>query len=159
MVLDIKQKFLTFQLGSKDTAVISLANIIEVLQISASEICGVPQMPSYIYGVYNWRGEMVWLIDLEAMLGYSSSRKISSLIPKIITIIVQHEGKSLGLLVNQLMDIDYLDVSQIKPANTELFPAAINSVLAGYFIGKNEEIILSLDALAILQSPNWNLHN
>ncbi|BAZ42877.1 CheW protein [Calothrix sp. NIES-4101] len=158
-MLDIKQKFLTFQLGDKDTAVLSLENITEVLQISTSEICGVPQMPSYVSGVYNWRGEMVWLIDLEQMLGYSSRHMISSLIPKIITIIVQHEGKSLGLLVNQLMDIDYLDVSQLKPANAELFPAAINSVLAGYFIGENEEIILSLDALAILQSPNWKMYN
>jgi len=159
MVLDTEQTFLTFQLGTKDAAVLSLANITEVLQVSLSEICGVPQMPNYVTGIYNWRGEMLWLIDLEEMLGYSSITKNSSLISKIIAIVVQHEGKSLGLLVRQLMDIENFDASQIKPANTELFSPDTYSLLQGYFIGTNEEMIISLDALAILKSPSWNIHN
>ncbi len=70
-----EQKFLTFHLGDKDTAVISLSNITEVLQVSPLEICGVPQMPSCVAGIYNWRGEMLWLIDIESMFGYESLAK------------------------------------------------------------------------------------
>lgn len=158
-MLEIEQKFLTFNLGAKDTAVIPLANITEVLQVSLTEICGVPQMPSCISGIYNWRGEMLWLIDLEEMLGYSSLSSNKHLISKVMAIIVQYEGKSLGLLVRQLMDIQSLDATQIKPANADLFSQDVYPFIQGYFIDENEEMIISLDATAILKSSLWKIHN
>jgi positive phototaxis protein PixI len=158
-VLETQQKFLTFHLGAKDTAVISLATITEVLQVSLSEICGVPQMPSCVSGIYNWRGEMLWLIDLEEMLGYSVATAKNNLLSKVMAIVVQSEGKSLGLLVRQLMDIEWLDGNQIKPINIDLFPHEVTPFLEGYFINSQEEMIISLDATAIIQSPMWQIHN
>ncbi|MHC5830824.1 MAG: chemotaxis protein CheW, partial [Nostoc sp.] len=50
--METKEKFLSFNLGVMDTAVISLQHITEVLQVSLPEICGVPEMPNSVLGIY-----------------------------------------------------------------------------------------------------------
>ncbi|AFZ00035.1 chemotaxis protein CheW [Calothrix sp. PCC 6303] len=157
-MLATEKKFLTFSLGSEDNAVIPLANIAEVLQVSLSEICVVPQMESCVMGIYNWRGEMLWLIDLEKMLGYSSF-SYNQTLSKMMAIVIQFEGKSLGLLVRELTDIESLDSAQMKPINEELFSPEINQFLSGYFINSGEDIILNINADAIVKASIWNLHN
>lgn len=154
-----EQKFLTFNLGDKDTAVISLSNIIEVLQVSPLEICGVPQMPTCVAGIYNWRGEMLWLIDIESMLGYESLAKSHNITSKMMAVVVRKESKYLGLLVRQLMDIESFDIDSLKPANLDLFSHEIADFLEGYFIDVNEQMIISLDAKSIIDSSMWSIHN
>ncbi|HLO87162.1 MAG TPA: chemotaxis protein CheW [Nostocaceae cyanobacterium] len=154
-----QQKFLSFNLGVKDTAVISLEHIIEVLQVPLTEICGVPQMPSCVLGIYSWRGEMLWLVDLEEMLGYPSPVKSSNFISKMMAVVLEHEGKYLGLLVRQLLDIEWLDIEQLKRPSAELFYPSMSPFLQGYFLNGSEQMIFNLDALAILQAPIWTMHS
>ncbi|MBD2211518.1 purine-binding chemotaxis protein CheW [Nostoc linckia FACHB-104] len=157
--METKQKFLSFNLGAKDIGVIQLQHITEVLQISLAEICGVPQMPNCVLGIYNWRGEMLWLVDLEEMLGYSSLLQGSHLVAKMMAIVIENEGKSLGLLVRQLTDIEGLNTQEMKTHSAELFSPAMSPFLHGYFISPNEEMMFTLDALAIIQAPIWGNHN
>ncbi|MBV6626828.1 MAG: purine-binding chemotaxis protein CheW [Rivularia sp. (in: Bacteria)] len=154
-----EEKFLSFNLGVKDTAIISLNNVTEILPVSLNEVCCVPQMPSCVFGIYNWRGEMLWLIDLEEMLGYLPYSYGSSFVSKMMAIILEKEGKSLGLLVRQIMDIEEFNLKQMKPPSPELVSQEVVPFLEGYFINSSEEMIVSLDASAILQSPLWSIHN
>ncbi|MEH2350889.1 MAG: chemotaxis protein CheW [Nostoc sp.] len=157
--METKEKFLSFNLGIRDTAVISLQHITEVLQVSLPEICGVPQMPSCVLGIYNWRGEMLWLVDLEAMLGYPPISQGANLLSKMMAIVLENNGKYLGLLVRQLIDIEGLDTQQMKPPSAELFYPKISPFLQGYFINDSEDMIFHLDAITIIQAPMWKNHN
>ncbi|MGM3307882.1 chemotaxis protein CheW [Anabaena sp. WFMT] len=158
-MLDTKQKYLSFHLGVRDQAVISLQHITEVLRISLTEICGVPQMPNCVLGIYSWRGEMLWLVDLEEMLGYPPLLQSSNALSKMMAIVLEHEGKYLGLLVRQLTDIESLDTQKMKFSPPDLFFPAMSPFLHGYFTNDSEEMIFNLDALAIIQSPMWGSHN
>ena len=156
--MNTEKKFLSFNLGTKDTAVISLDHITEVLQVSLAEICGVPQMPSCVLGIYNWRGEMLWLVDLQDMLGYAPLSQGVNLLSKMMAVVLENEGKYLGILV-RLMDIEWLDTNQIKLPNSELFSREMPDLLQGYFINDSEEMIIAVDAAAIVQAPIWAIHN
>jgi positive phototaxis protein PixI len=157
--LETKEKFLSFHLGVRDTAVISLQHITEVLRISMTEICGVPQMPNCVLGIYSWRGEMLWLVDLEEMLGYPPLLQGSNLLSKMMVIVLENESKYLGVLVRQLTDIEWLDTEQMKTPSADLFYSAMSPFLRGYFTNGSEEMIFNLDALAIIQSPIWGNNN
>jgi positive phototaxis protein PixI len=157
--LENKHKFLSLHLGAKDTAVISLEQITEVFQVSLTDICGVPQMPNCVLGIYNWRGEMLWLVDLEEMLGYAPILEAANSLSSLMAIVLEREGKHLGLLVRSLMDIESLDINQMKPASVELFYPGMTPFLKGYFINSAEEMLLNLDATAIIQSPMWAINN
>jgi positive phototaxis protein PixI len=157
--LENTHKFLSLHLGAKDTAVISLEQITEVFQVSLTDICGVPQMPNCVLGIYNWRGEMLWLVDLEEMLGYAPILQAANSLSSLMAIVLEREGKHLGLLVRSLMDIESLDINQMKPASVELFYPGMTPFLKGYFINSAEEMLLNLDATAIIQSPMWAINN
>lgn len=157
--METKQKFLSFNLGLKDTGVISLQHITEVLQVSLPDICGVPQMPGCVLGIYNWRGEMLWLVDLEEMLGYPPISQGENFLSRIMAVVLENNGKYLGILVRQLKDIEWLDTNQMKTPPAELFYPAMSPFLQGYFINSAEEMMFNLDATAIIQSPTWGNHN
>ncbi|MBE9205737.1 purine-binding chemotaxis protein CheW [Nostoc sp. LEGE 06077] len=157
--MENQEKFLSFTLGSSDQAVISLQYITEVLQVSLGDICGVPQMPSCVLGIYNWRGEMLWLVDLEEMLGYPSLLQGINFLSKMMAIILEVDGKNLGFLVRNMMDIEWLETQQMKLPSTDFFSPKISAFLQGYFINAMEEMVLSLDAVAIIKSPMWLSQN
>lgn len=157
--METKEKFLSFNLGAMDTAVISLQHITEVLQVSLPEICGVPEMPHSVLGIYNWRGEMLWLVDLEAMLGYPPISQGANLLSIMMGIVLENKGKYLGLLVRQLIDIEWLDTKEMKPATSELFYPKSSPFLQGYFINNLDQMIFNLDAITIIQAPMWGIHN
>ncbi len=157
--MDRSEKFLSFNLGVKNTAIIPLQHVTEILPVPLNEVCCVPQMPPCVFGIYNWRGEMLWLIDLEEMLGYLPYSYGSSFVSKMMAIILEKEGKSLGLLVRQIMDIEEFNLKQMKPPSPELVSQEVAPFLQGYFINSSEEMIVNLDASAILQSPLWSIHN
>ncbi|MDD1457081.1 chemotaxis protein CheW, partial [Dolichospermum sp. ST_sed7] len=148
-----------FSLGVNDTAVIPLEQITEVVQIPLTEICGVPQMPNCVVGIYNWRGEMLWLVDLEEMLGYPPLLQGSNLLSKIMALVLEHEGKYLGILIRQLIDIDGLDTQEMKQASGKVFYPEMTPFLQGYFINDSEQMIFNLNASAMLQNSMWTTHN
>ncbi|BAZ07347.1 chemotaxis protein CheW [Calothrix sp. NIES-3974] len=158
-MIETEEKVLSFCLGNQDTAVIPLANITEVFQVSLNDVCGVPEMPNCIQGIYNWRGEMLWLIDLELMLGYASLSYRSNITAKMMVIVIQYEGKYLGLLVRQLMDIERLNSGAIKLANSQLFPHEVLPFLRGYFINESEKMIIAINPESIFNAPYWQIHN
>ncbi|WP_353932011.1 chemotaxis protein CheW [Okeanomitos corallinicola TIOX110] len=157
--METKQKFLSFNLGIRDQAVISLQHITEVLQVSLTEICVVPQMPSCVLGIYSWRGEMLWLVDLEEMLGYPPVPQGANLITKMMVIVLENDGKYLGLMVRQLSDIEWLDAQKIKTPSEDLFYPAMKPFLQGYLTNGAEQMIFFLDAMAIIKSSMWENHN
>jgi positive phototaxis protein PixI len=156
--LDTGQKFLSFQLADKDTAVIPIDYITEVFPMSLTEICGVPEMPDCLLGIYNWRSEMLWLLDLEDMLGYTAIDGSNSQLT-MMTIVIRYEGKSLGLVVRKLLDIEWLNTEQMNLPDATLFRPQASPWVNGYFINDLGEMVIKLDATAIIQSPQWNSHN
>ncbi|MDY7016132.1 MAG: chemotaxis protein CheW, partial [Cyanobacteriota bacterium] len=67
------EEFLRFYLSAKDAALLPVSCVKEVLQVVAADILPVPHLSDRLLGVYNWRGEMLWLVDLNRLLGFSST--------------------------------------------------------------------------------------
>lgn len=149
-------KFLTFQLGAEDTAGVAVESIAEVFQVSLAEILPVPSVPGCVVGIYNWRGEMLWLVDLEHLFGYAPLTT-ATCHSTLMAVVIEKSGKSLGLLVRQLIDIEWLDIQQMKPPASELFSPEVLPFLQGYFIKDTEKNFI-LDASAIIQAPLWFSH-
>ncbi len=155
MKTESKQGFLSFSLRDKYIGVITLENVQEIFTIDLANICRVPQMPNCVVGVYNWRGEMLWLVDLDLMFGYSPLESQADLYAKSMVMKLSYESKSLGILVNEIRDIEHLDIEFIKSPDEHLFSLEISPFVQGYFIDSNEEILINLDTKAIFQTPMW----
>lgn len=67
------RKFLQFQLSPTDYALLEAELVTEIITISPPDILPVPQMIYSILGIYSWRSEMLWLVDLANLVGYPPS--------------------------------------------------------------------------------------
>src|ERR671932_1970684 len=65
------KQFLRFHLMPHTTALLPMEQLTEVLTIPNGQIVPIFHMPAWVMGVYNWRGEILWMVDLGHLLGLS----------------------------------------------------------------------------------------
>ncbi len=155
---DSKQirKFLQFQLGTNeksyqsaargDIALLDAEVVTEVITISAEDILPVPQMFYCVLGIYSWRSEMLWIVDLENLLGYPPPLSKEATNRELLVMVVQFQGQSIGLVVSGIDNLIELDLQQFKPSSPELFSEDVLPFLHGYFTSQNNDIVMLIDA-------------
>ena len=152
--LEEGEKFLRFQLGAEGIALLPLNVIKQVMQVSVNEILPVPQMPGCVFGIYNWRGEMLWLVDIGQLVGFPPLSGSEN----VMAIAIQIEDKTLGLVVRQINDIERHHLHQINLPAIGLFAPELMPYLQGYLIGANQEVLMVLNAGAIANAPLWQIN-
>ena len=141
------RKFLQFQLSNNDYALLEAELVTEIITISPTEILPVPQMIYSILGIYSWRSEMLWILDLANLVGYPPALDTAEVeLDNFIVLIIQLKGQSLGLIVPKVDNIVQLELTELKSASKELFSEDILSFLSGYFTDNSNNIIMLMDA-------------
>ena len=151
------RKFLRFYLGAGDRLDASMTNsdlalleaeiVTEVITISPKELLPVPQMPYCVLGIYSWRSEMLWVVDIENLMGYPPSlREDADENDTILVMVVRVQGQSMGLVVSRIDTIIEQDLESFKSSSSEIFSEDIMPFLYGYFVDENNNIIMSIDA-------------
>jgi positive phototaxis protein PixI len=141
-------------LSQKNDALLPLEKILEVMQLALEDIFPVPDMPGCILGVCSWQGETLWLVDLNHLVGYQPLCQQSKLVNPPIVIVVQSAGRSLGLVVEQVSDVDLFDQSKIH-LEAGLCPPALEPFVLGYCPQQGGTV---LNISAIVESPLWQSH-
>ncbi len=163
-------KFLQFYLGSndvitssasgRDLALLEAEIVTEVITVSISEILSVPQMPYCVLGIYSWRSEMLWIVDLENLLGYPPS--FAPNIDTILVMVIQIEGQSLGLVIPQIDNIVEQNIEQFKPPSSEIFSEDLLPFLNGYFTDQSNNIVMLINAAEVFHffaiNPNFSTY-
>lgn len=150
------RKFLQFQLGKKeqthkaviqgDIALLDAEIVTEVITISPEDILPVPQMFYCVLGIYSWRSEMLWVVDLENLLGYPPPLEDSKNNRDLLVMVVQVQGQSIGLVVSGIDTLIEHDLSKFKSSSAEIFSEDVLPFLHGYFTNSENDIIMLIDA-------------
>jgi chemotaxis signal transduction protein len=141
------QRFLRFHLGFEDTALLPVDEVREVLRIAATDILPVPHMPESVLGVYNWRGEIVWMIDLNQLVGFPAIAPNLTATSMAVAIVLECDAQNLGLVVPQIEDIEWHDSPNIQPPNAGLFPDRLLPFVQGY-LSEASSMVLNPSAIA-----------
>ena len=150
------RKFLQFQLGKSekvhkstiqgDIALLDAEIVTEVITISPQDILPVPQMFYCVLGIYGWRSEMLWIVDLENLLGYPPPLDKANSHQELLVMVVQFQGQSIGLVVSGIDNLTEHDLSKFKSSSAEIFSEDVLPFLHGYFTSSDNDIIMLLDA-------------
>lgn len=138
----------SFKLFNEEYA-ININKAKEVILIS--EITAVPQMPDYIEGIINLRGNVIPVIDLRKRLNlptaeYSDNTRI---------IVVKAESKVIGIVVDSVSQVIKIALDNITTP-----PEAIGSISGEYLtgIGKlDNRMLLILDIDKLINFNELNL--
>lgn len=155
-------QYLRFYLEPNTKIILPVGQITEVLKIPVGQIVPIPHLPSWVMGVYNWRGNILWMLDLGHLFGLDSWYQ-SSINTSNYTAIVLSPDRginrakvlnsiSLGLVVIRVEDIQWCDINLIQspPANT--VNQSIAKFLQGYWLDKNGNMLLVIDGQAIINA-------
>ena len=153
-----QQQFLRFNLLPDTNLMISLSETAAVLKIPLDQIVPIPEMPSWVMGVYNWRGQIIWMIDLGQLLGFTpwyeqsvvaSNHKAVVIHPSTQEQKNRTSGDLVGLIVSDVDEIEMCDVNQIYSPPATAVTEDLAPFLRGYWIKDNGDIIVTIDSDAI----------
>lgn len=141
--------------------------ITEVLKIQFNQIIPIPQMPSWVMGVYNWRGDILWMVDLGHLIGFNPwyQQGINHSKHTAIVLSPNKEGNKndaennidLGLIISQVEDIEICNVADIQIPPSSNLNSQLGSFLAGYWVQTEGEMIMVMDGQKIVAAMPNNL--
>lgn len=116
-------QFISFAVGGNQYGV----DIMAVREIKGwTDITHLPNQPEYIRGVLNLRGVIIPIIDLRCRFGQSRTETT----PQHIMIIVQIDGRQVGLIGDRVIDIVSAESAAIHPV-----PRATQGASADFLSG------------------------
>lgn len=155
---------LKFQLYPDTSVMLPIEQITEVLKFQLVQIMPIPQMPSWVMGVYNWRGDILWMVDLGQLIGldswyqYQHDRSSSTAIVLAPNRQSRQPQIHLGLVVARVDDLENMKPQEIQAAVDAQTNSRLNSFLQGYWLKPQGEMVLALDGKEIAAAmPTANL--
>jgi twitching motility protein PilI len=145
---------LRFFVPSGNEFALPAAGIKEVISKSPDQITAIPNASPLLLGTINFRGRVIWVSDLGQFLGDAVMLNTDRSEIPIIT--VEDQDTLLGLAIERLGEMDWLDVDQVQiPTNV---PDSMAPFLRGEWLFIKEEsnqVLRLLDQVAILRSARW----
>jgi purine-binding chemotaxis protein CheW len=143
---------LRFYIPSGTEFALPATGIREVLSPSPDRITPVPNVSPLLLGTLNVRGRVVWVADLGQFLGDAATLNTDR--QEISVIAVEDQDILLGLAVDRVVGMEWLDVEQLQlPANP---PDSVAPFLKGEWqIDDVGKCLRLLDQIAILRSARW----
>lgn len=152
-----KDQLLRFPIGKTETALLELSSIKEIVRITTTEILPVPHMSNNILGIYNFRGNILWLADLNQILGLLTPEELVNPNPTKMAIIVELDTQFLGLVVSQVEEIEQYDLNLLQPTD-QLIKPSLKPFIKGYLQSQNS-LVLNPQAIFELGINNSGFRN
>jgi purine-binding chemotaxis protein CheW len=131
-----------FQIG-RETYGVPITALHEIVRVPA--ITAVPDAPGYVEGVINLRGKIVSVIDLRKRFG--EKQIVPNKRNRIL--VLEHQGKLAGLIVDSASDVLKIPASEVEPAPDVFQDGTLNCVVGlGKCAGR---LIVLLDMAKLLE--------
>jgi purine-binding chemotaxis protein CheW len=135
-------KYLTFALGNEEYG-LEILKVREIIGYMA--ITAVPQMPAYIKGVINLRGQVIPVIDLRLKFGLPGA-EVTEQTCIIVVEITQHGKRfNTGIVVDHVSEV--LDIAGENIEDPPQFGSQVNTdfILGMGKINESVKILLDID--------------
>lgn len=128
---------------------IPLVNALEIEQLS--EITPLPNLPRWILGICNIRGEIISVVDLRGFF-QMPSKSVKSMAPLIV---IQNKDQKTSLMVDKIVGLLSIDPSDPGMQTNALTESKLLPYTSGVFFSGNE-IIYLLGVEKLLTSARMN---
>ncbi len=150
------EQFLTFSLASDQQALLATQQLLKIVKVNLSQITAIAGLAPSIMGIYNWRGDVIWIVDLASLLGYqplyAQEYEREKFQDKCHIIFLRSQDNVIGFAVPQVGQMIRFDVSAIQTSAIAFTNPAMMQVCRGYWLSSSDETFLVLDGDAIVQA-------
>ncbi|AEW68651.1 CheW-1 [Borreliella garinii BgVir] len=118
-----------FKIG-KESYGVSIEHIREIIKVPSEGVYAIPNVPEYIIGIYNLRGSIIPLVDLNIKFGVPSISVTEEDMLLTGYLIVKIKNKLLGIFVDRVLKVISFDYSRIQEP-----PATLQTLDRKYISG------------------------
>jgi twitching motility protein PilI len=125
----------------------------EVLSLTPDQITPVPNVSLLLMGLFNLRGQVIWVTDVGQFLGQPKPLNTERF--EISVIAIEAQDVIVGLAVAQVVGMDWLEEEHLNLSPNA--PDSMAPFLKGewYLDPTAEQPLRLLDPVAILRSARW----
>lgn len=147
-------QFLRFQLVPDTAALLPVSQLVEVLTIPVGQITPIPQLPAWVMGAYNWRGEALWMVDLAHLIGLTPwdqqgmSATYTALVLRVrslSTLDTNAQNQMIGLVIHRAEMIEWCDSALLQSPSSDVVTPEFMPFLRQYYLKSNGEKLAVLD--------------
>lgn len=135
-----KDRYLTFHLGDEVYG-IEIAHVTEIVGIQ--KITEVPEMPAFVKGVMNLRGQVISIIDVRARFNMEP-REYDD---RTCVIVVRINDTSVGLIVDTVSEVRNIPAENVSPPPRVAQGASARYISGLGKVGDEVKILLDVDKL------------
>ena len=150
----INQEYFTVELASKITLGFSLSEMGTVAQFKTLSICAVPGVADFWYGVANFKGSLLWILDSDRF--FNLHQKHQKLPQKLTVVVVKNKlsssNKQVAVAVQQLKGITAVSPSNFQLLSNKISPRLRQCCSTAAMV--DEQIINVIDSEALLRQLN-----
>jgi twitching motility protein PilI len=152
------QEYFTVEIGSKITLGLLLRDMDTLAQLETQNLCAVPGVEDFWYGVVNFRGSLLWVLDSDRFFNLELPRH--KLPQKLTTLVIKNQQsdseKQVALVVQQLKGIVAIEPDCCQSVGDDVSPQLRQccSTVAQIEIeaeSPTSQMIYLLDGSALLQ--------
>ena len=144
---------LRFYLPSGEACAFPATGIAEVMQQTPDQIAPIPNVSPLLLGTINLRGRVIWVADLGQFLGDSAALKTDR--PTIPVIAIEDREQIIGLAIDSIGDMDWLDVEQLEIQQVATDGMAPFVQAQWEASDESNTLVNLLDPAKILRSARW----
>ena len=144
---------LRFYVPSGNEFALPATDIREVISQSPEGITAIPNVSPLLLGTINLRGRVIWVADLGQFLG--DQNPVNTDQSEIPVIAVEDQDTILGLAVDRIVEMEWLDEKKLK------MPTNVTDGMAPFLRGewvlgeKGNQALRLLNQEAIMRSARW----
>ncbi|NJN59596.1 MAG: chemotaxis protein CheW [Leptolyngbyaceae cyanobacterium SL_5_9] len=156
----VTEQFLRLHLFPSATVLLPIQQLSEVLTLPTGRVVPIPHMPAWVMGVYNWRGEILWTVDLGHLCGFTPWYQQATNVSSFPAVVLQARSSTagsarnqmLGLVVSRVEDIEWCDPEMIQPLPRTTVSPQLAPFLRGYWWKAGGDMLAVLDGEAIVRA-------
>ncbi|MDY7003863.1 MAG: chemotaxis protein CheW [Cyanobacteriota bacterium] len=125
------KQYLCIEIDRTLQTILSTDDLDEVITLDYRKILQIPGMPTIVVGVFQWHGEIMWLIDIAYLMGFNPLLSTGYNQEKIRVVKVKYKDNYLGILVQKVGNLINVETKNI----TLLKQKKINTRVAKFIKG------------------------
>lgn len=154
-----QKQFVQLHFAAKIDALLPTEQLAEIVTVLPDQIMPMPHMSPWLMGVHNWRAEILWLVDLGQLVGFTplyrrvlatSNYTVAVLqLPIFNSASDESHSQTIGLVVDGVGNIQRCDADLLQSSSCSATDTKLEKLLRGYWLKSEREILAVLDPNAI----------
>ncbi|NEN92124.1 MULTISPECIES: chemotaxis protein CheW [unclassified Okeania] len=144
-------QYLCIEIDRTLQTILSTDDLDEVITLDYRQILQIPGMPAVVTGVFQWHGEIMWLIDIAYLMGFNPLLSTGYNQEKFRVVKVKYKDNYLGILVQKVGELINIETKNITLLKQKKVNSPVEKFIKGTCTNSAGEKMMIVDITKIIQ--------